>query len=209
MLGIFFFFCLYPLVFLSGHFLQLQMWNTRGKKKPRELIAVSVIAGVLRFSSQPAFSSLPLRVFECLFCQECSGVSVALSRRTRGRYFCFVFLEVEVSLLNTLCSHSVFKARFRNSIIRLSLRLPACDSWLSFGTRCPGSAATHLTLRVPPFSASQTSPLPRARILVLSRLRRPKAVRKEVVTLIFSLCHLWSPASEDPSLAPGNYLFLG
>ena len=115
--------------------------------------------------------------------------------------------KVLVFTLKTPCEAALSSRT--DSIVRLSLRLPACDSRLSFGTRCPRRTATHLT---PPaflseVFASQAFPLPRAHILVLSRPAR--AVRNEVVTLSSFPSVVWgAPPLKTPALLLGTAFFL-
>lgn len=100
--------------------------------------------------------------FSVCFIYNAQEFSVLFSGGNRERYIYSLFPEVSVCL-NILCSCCVFKERFRNSITRFSLSLPAYDSQLFFGTRCPGSTASYLTLQdwsLPSSSDISTDPCP-------------------------------------------------
>ena len=86
-------FGLCPLVFLGYWFLQLQVWDTQGKKQTRGTHHCVIPQG-LKSSAEVFFSPLS-RVFLCLFYMKCPGCSVVHNERNREKSMCSIFLEVE------------------------------------------------------------------------------------------------------------------
>lgn len=85
-------FGLYSLAFrLPGSLVPCLGYIRQNKRRPRELTPCCSLDSEI--SSLCAFFSPPCRVFPCVFYEECAGLSVVLSGRTRERYT-FSYVEV-------------------------------------------------------------------------------------------------------------------